>query len=91
MKKYLALLLSMLLLVGCARIEPEQGGTKPEPGQPDDVSAKLLSQYALAEVKLPELPAEPSGGAVDRLRKARLRQDGRGRLSQGAGGAVGRF
>ena len=60
MKKYLALLLSMLLLVGCARIEPEQGGTKPEPGQPDDVSAKLLSQYALAEVKLPELPAEPS-------------------------------
>lgn len=27
MKKYLALLLSMLLLVGCARIEPEQGGT----------------------------------------------------------------
>ena len=60
MKKYLALLLSMLLLVGCARIEPEQGGTKPELGQPDDVSAKLLSQYALAEVKLPELPAEPS-------------------------------
>ena len=60
MKKYLALLLSMLLLVGRARIEPEQGGTKPEPGQPDDVSAKLLSQYALAEVKLPELPAEPS-------------------------------
>ena len=60
MKKYLALLLSVLLLVGCARIEPEQGGTKPEPGQPDDVSAKLLSQYALAEVKLPELPAEPS-------------------------------
>ena len=58
MKKYLALLLSMLLLVGCARIEPERGGTKPEPGQPDDVSAKLLSQYALAEVKLPELPAE---------------------------------
>ena len=53
MKKYLALLLSMLLLVGCARIEPEQGRTKPEPGQPDDVSAKLLSQYALAEVKLP--------------------------------------
>ena len=90
MKKYLALLLSMLLLVGCARIEPEQGGTKPEPGQPDDVSAKLLSQYALAEVKLPELPAE-RGGAVDRLRKARLRQDGRGGLSQGAGGAVGRF
>ena len=41
MKKYLALLLSMLLLVGGARIEPEQGGTKPEPGQPDDVSAKL--------------------------------------------------
>ena len=60
MKKHLALLLSMLLLVGCARIEPERGGTKPEPGQPDDVSAKLLSQYALAEVKLPELPAEPS-------------------------------
>ena len=24
------------------------------------MSAKLLSQYALAEVKLPELPAEPS-------------------------------
>ena len=50
MKKYLALLLSMLLLVGCARIEPERGGTKPGPGQPDDVSAKLLSQYGLAEV-----------------------------------------
>ena len=40
MKKYLALLLSMLLLVGGARIEPEQGGTKPEPGQPDDVSCR---------------------------------------------------
>ena len=59
MKKYLALLLSMLLLVGCARIEPEQGGTKPEPGQPDDVSAKLLSQYALAEVKLPTQSCGP--------------------------------
>lgn len=92
MKKYLALLLSMLLLVGCARIEPEQGGTKPEPGQPDDVSAKLLSQYALAEVKLPELPAEPSEEELwTAYEKARLRQDGRGRLSQGAGGAVGRF
>ena len=71
MKKYLALLLSMLLLVGCARIEPEQGGTKPEPGQPDDVSAKLLSQYALAEVKLPELPAAP------RLPHTRLRRRGK--------------
>lgn len=91
MKKYLALLLSMLLLVGCARIEPEQGGTKPEPGQPDDVSAKLLSQYALAEVKLPELPAEPSEEELWAAYETRLRQDGRGGLSQGAGGAVGRF
>ena len=60
MKRYLALLLSMLLLVGCARMEPEQDKTKNEPGQPDAVSAKLLSQYALAEAELPELPAEPS-------------------------------
>lgn len=67
MKKYLALLLSMLLLVGCARIEPERGGTKLEPGQPDDVSAKLLSQYALAEVKRRSCRRAERGGAVDRL------------------------
>ena len=60
MKKYLAFLLCLLMLVGCARVEPPQGGTKSEPGQPDVVSAKLLSQYALAEVTLPELPAQPS-------------------------------
>ena len=90
MKKYLALLLSMLLLVGCARIEPEQGGTKPEPGQPDDVSAKLLSQYALAEVKLPELPAEPSEEELWTAYE-KLDYDKMGGLSQGAGGAVGRF
>lgn len=60
MKKYLAFLLCLLMLVGCARMEPEQDKTKNEPGQPDAVSAKLLSQYALAEAELPELPAEPS-------------------------------
>lgn len=92
MKKYLALLLSMLLLVGGARIEPEQGGTKPEPGQPDDVSAKLLSQYALAEVKLPELPAEPSEeelwAAYEKLDYDKMGEEA---YQQGAGGAVGRF
>ena len=51
MKKYLALLLSMLLLVGGARIEPEQGGTKPEPGQPDDVSAKLLCVFYRCQIQ----------------------------------------
>ena len=60
MKRYLALLLSMLLLVGCAKTPSAPGGDGP--GKPADngKGAKLLSQYALAEVTLPELPAQPS-------------------------------
>ena len=60
MKKYLAFLLCLLMLVGCARVEPVQDGTKDEPGVPNAAGAKLLGQFALAEAVLPELPAQPS-------------------------------
>ncbi len=60
MKRYLAFLLCLVMLAGCAQAEPKQDETPQKAGGTDAVSAKLLSQYALAEAVLPELPAEPS-------------------------------
>ena len=60
MKKYLAFLLCLLMLVGCAQTPPAPGGDGPSKPADNGEGAKLLGQFALAEAVLPELPAQPS-------------------------------
>ena len=60
MKKFLALLLSVsFLLSGCMQVRAGGESGEAEPTGNAE-GAKLLSQYALAEAALPQLPAEPS-------------------------------
>lgn len=65
MKKLTALLLALIFtltaLTGCAQTD---GGEAGRPASDDGAGAKLLSQYVLAEVQLPELPAEPDEAAL---------------------------
>ena len=66
MKRFLALLICLTLaLTGCAQTPPAPGGDGPSKPADNGEGAKLLSQYALAEVELPELPAEPSWAEID--------------------------